>query len=129
MVNSHYNIRSQTLIKANKIPGVKLWPNPVGLGYAGSVAHEYNEGGNHFVVLKNPRRVRYGFAPGSSDCIGFRRESHNGAVMPRFVAIEIKAGKDVLRPAQGNFLKMVKNHGGIAEIVRNPDEVMDILQR
>jgi hypothetical protein len=124
---SHHNIRSQTLIEANKMPGVKLWPNPVGLGYLGTVVSEYQEGKDNFIVLKNPRRMKFGLAKGSSDCIGFKSVELSGYNIPRFCALEIKAGTDRLKPQQKNYQNMILESGGIAGVVRSPADITRIM--
>lgn len=124
----HYNIRSQILAEANKYSDVKLWPNPVGLGYAGEVVREYKIGIDNFIVIKNPRRVKYGLAPGSADCIGFKIEEIAGKKIARFLAIEIKSRKDALREKQSNFRKMILRLGGIAGLARSLADLPKILK-
>lgn len=123
----HYNIRSQTLIDANKINGIKLWPNPVGLGFQGEVVKEYRRGQDRYIVMKNPRPVKFGLAKGSADTIGFKTETVEGFKIPRFLSIEIKAGNDRLKPEQRNWREMVLESGGIAGVVRSPADLNRIL--
>ncbi len=52
---------------------------------------------------------------GISDIIGFHR--HTG----RFIACEIKAGKDKLSVEQEQFLSDVKQAGGVGIVVRSID--------
>lgn len=124
----HFNIRSQILAEANKYSNVKLWPNSVGLAYNGEIVKEYKIGIDNFIVLKNPRRVKYGLAPGSADCIGFKIEEIAGVKIPRFLAIEIKSRKDRLREKQSNFRDMILRLGGIAGLARSLADLPRILR-
>ena len=124
----HYNIRSQILAEANKNPDIKLWPNPVGLGFTGEKVREYKLGIDNYIVLKNPRRVKYGLAPGSADCIGFKIERIGGIKIPRFLSIEIKSRDDVLRTKQSNFRKMILRLGRIAGLARSLADLPRILK-
>ena len=57
---------------------------------------------------------------GISDIIGFQRETG------RFLAVEIKNGKDKLSAEQKVFLEDVKNGGGIAMVIYNMTDVENI---
>lgn len=63
------------------------------------------------------RWISTGLAVGSSDLIGWTR---NG----KFLAIEIKAGKDRLSTDQWNFLQTVRNASGIGIAARSLEDVM-----
>ena len=124
MVTTHYNIRSQLLIEANKLPNVKLWPNPVGLAWNGRTVRQFTEKGKRYIVLENPRPVKYGLAPGSCDTIGFKTV----AGTPCFMALEVKAGSDSLKPKQKNYIDMVKKFGGIAGVVRKIEDFFGLIR-
>jgi hypothetical protein len=62
------------------------------------------------------RRVTYGLALGSSDLIGLL------APRGRFVALEVKTPDGRLTEHQARFLERVRQHGGIAAVVRSVDE-------
>lgn len=55
--------------------------------------------------------------PGISDIIGFHRKTS------RFLACEIKAGKDRLSDEQELFLENVRKAGGIALVIRTNDDI------
>jgi hypothetical protein len=57
---------------------------------------------------------------GISDIIGFQRSTG------RFLAVEIKNGKDKLSAEQKVFLEDVKNGGGIAMVIYNMTDVENI---
>lgn len=54
-----------------------------------------------------------GMIPGIFDVVGFN------LVTGKFVAIEVKLGKDELRPEQREFMKKVKDAGGETYVVRD----------
>lgn len=61
--------------------------------------------------------------PGISDIIGFHKKTG------RFIACEIKAGKDRLSDEQKEFLKNVNNAGGIGMVVRTIDDLENFLKQ
>lgn len=65
---------------------------------------------------KNP-----GALLGKSDILGFHRETG------RFLACEIKVGKDRLSREQESFLLAVKDAGGLALVVRHGDDLKPYL--
>lgn len=81
--------------------GVKIWRNNCG-------------------AYKDPKGywVKYGVAnPGGADLIGIAPDG-------RFVGIECKMPKGVVKPEQQNFIDQVKKAGGIAGIVRSEEEAI-----
>lgn len=60
--------------------------------------------------------------PGISDVIGFHRKTG------RFIACEIKAGKDRLSDEQIEFLKNVNESGGIGIVVRTIDDLEKFME-
>lgn len=103
-------IQSRFLVNAGALPGVRLFRNQVGTGWMGQCVKQ--EGST--VVLRNARFVTFGLQPGSSDLIGW---DHG-----RFLAIEIKTLTGKAKESQTNFLHQVTVNGGIARIVRDPDD-------
>lgn len=55
--------------------------------------------------------------PGISDVIGFNRSTG------QFIAVEVKVGRDKLRPEQERFLADVEKAGGVAAVVRTLNDV------
>lgn len=55
--------------------------------------------------------------PGISDVIGFNRSTG------QFIAVEVKVGRDKLRPEQEQFLADVAKAGGVAAVVRSANDV------
>lgn len=79
------------------------------------------------VIIDNPRRFHAGLCEGSSDLIGWKpvkiTEDMVGETVAVFTAFEIKTPKGRVRDSQKNFISQVKNHGGIAEILRSVDDI------
>lgn len=61
------------------------------------------------------RLVKFGH-PGEADITGIAKP---GGVC---IEIEVKAARDRLRPEQASFLRMIRDHGGIALVARNVEE-------
>ena len=62
------------------------------------------------------RFIRYGW-PGCSDILGQLRDG-------RFLAVEVKAPRGLLRPEQALFLERVRAAGGLAFVARNAADVL-----
>lgn len=72
--------------------------------------------GAHVVVDKNSRRfIRYAFK-GCSDVLGQLKSG-------RLLAVEVKSKNGKLTNHQRDFLKKVKEYGGVALVVRSVDEL------
>lgn len=88
------------------------------LSEAGCVVWRNNSG-----CLKDARGVpvRFGVgSPGGSDLIGIYKG--------RFCAFEVKTLKGKATEAQLNFIAAVIKNGGIAGVVRSPDEAIELLR-
>jgi hypothetical protein len=77
--------------------------------------------------------IRYGVCnPGGSDIIGFLPVTITpemvGQRVAVFVALEIKAKRDTLRPAQANFLNVVAAGGGRCGVCKTVDDALAVLQ-
>jgi hypothetical protein len=99
-----------------------LHTNPVGAGYAGSVAHALGElrlsAADRGAIKRtlNEHRIRWGLCRGSSDIITI--------VAPhgRLAAIELKSERGRLRPEQEAWLARMRALGAVAGEVRSVDE-------
>lgn len=67
------------------------------------------------------RIVRFGLK-GSSDIIGICPDG-------RFLAIECKRENGRVRPEQKKFIKKIIENKGVAAIVHNTDELMEVLKK
>ena len=84
---------------------------------------------NNVGMLRDERgnRVRYGLAVGSSDVIGRMpltvAQEHVGRTIAVFVAVEAKVGRNVTTEAQGRFLAVVREAGGVAIVARQESDL------
>lgn len=106
----------------------RLFNNPVGDGWAGVVVRA--ERG--MVTLGEPRRIRYGVGgAGGSDLIGLRSVliSPNmvGERVAVFAAVEVKRPGVSVPEHQVRFVEFIREMGGIAGVVRSPDEALRLL--
>lgn len=82
---------------------------------------------------KHGNWVHYGVAsPGGSDLIGWApviiTEDMIGQHVAVFFAVEIKSENGIASKEQKQFIKVVKEAGGIAGIARSPDEALSLLE-
>ena len=126
---NHANLKNSILIKANKITGVKLWPNPTGLAWNGTVIKQWTVGNKKYAILENPRPVKYGMGKGILDTVGFKAEQIGRVTIPRFISFDAKTPNDRLKPEQKNFISVVSKYGGIADEVRNVDDIPALIER
>jgi hypothetical protein len=114
------NIEKLIRMEASK-NGDRLFPNNVGMAYLGKVRHL----GNGSVLIENAQPVRYGLCKGSSDLIGWTTIEITpemvGKKIAVFTAIEVKT-TDSLRKEQKDFLNLVEQSGGIADVARSTDD-------
>lgn len=109
-------------------PDCRLFNNPVGTAWAGDILHTRPG----LVTLGCPRRVHYGVGgAGGSDLIGFRSVLISpdmiGERVAVFVAAEVKRPGEPLPDHQALFVDFIQKSGGIAGVVRSPDEALRLL--
>ena len=126
---THNTLINQTVIQANKYSNIRLWSNPVGFAYAGTVVKEYNNNNKRYITIVNPRPIKYGLGKGTLDTIGFKVEDISGYKIPRFISFDAKIGKDKLSDSQTKFRDMVNSFGGISSEIREGDNVVDLLKK
>ena len=76
--------------------------------------------------------VRYGLGnPGGSDLIGWNQviitPEHVGKTLAVFTALEVKTPRGILTFGQRRFLSMVHEAGGIADVVRSPEDAQIVI--
>jgi hypothetical protein len=76
---------------------------------------------NNVAVCDKGQFRRFVGLRGVSDVIGFH------ATKGRFLAVEIKVGRDRLSPEQEQFLNAVNRAGGVGLIVRHADDLKEYL--
>ncbi len=110
-------LTAKILARHGARPDLRLWRNETGLFWAGEVAGRTRGGG---LLLRHASRVMAGLCKGSADLIGITNTG-------RFIGLEVKAGKDVLKPHQRAWLELIAELGGIAEVVSSVEDVDRVL--
>lgn len=97
---------------------LRLWANPTAYAHVGTVVGKTKAG---YLILRGAHPIRAGLVPkGASDLIGITNTG-------RFISIEVKAGKDTLKPHQRKWLEMIEKMGGIAGVAKSVQDVTDLL--
>lgn len=100
------NALTQQAIKVLSLCGFHVW--------------RQNNGGIYDAKIGGYRRNSS--TPGISDIIGLHKKTG------KFIACEIKVGKDKLSPFQERFLEVVKKSGGVAMVIKTTDELDELLK-
>lgn len=100
----------EVLLAVAAVPGVVAWRQNSGLYYA-------PDGRGGF------RRVRAAM-PGCADILGWVRLGSLAA----FLALEVKTQTGRTRPEQREFLAAVRDSGGLAAVVRSPEEAVEAIR-
>lgn len=105
----------------------KVFRNNVGTGWVGQSVR-IKEG----MLIQNPRPLKAGLCEGSSDYIGWTIKEITpdmiGKKIAIFTAIEFKAEKGLAKEKQLNFIKIVRDSGGCAGIVKNENDLIEIIK-
>lgn len=102
-------------LAVGRLPDVRLWRNNSGLLYDAQ-----------------GRPVRFGVGErGGSDLIGLKRvvitPEMIGKTLAVFAAVEVKTETGRVRPEQAHFIDFVSSFGGIAGVVRSPEEAVRLV--
>ena len=97
-------IQRAVRLAVGQLPDVCIWRNTVGGGHI------------------DGRYQRWGLADGSADLIGIGPGG-------KFLALEIKSLTGRLTLQQKLFLDLVTARGGIAAVVRSPEEALAVIAR
>lgn len=108
--------------------GARLFRQNVGMGWAGTVIERTPAR----LVLENYRPLHAGLVKGSSDMVGLHpvlvTEQMVGSRLAVFTGIEAKTKRGRATKEQENFIRFVRQFGGIAGIARSPDEAVQIIK-
>lgn len=110
------SIQNRIRLAVGARPDVRIFRNFVGKGWMGRVVDQ----GPRHVTLADPRRLVAGLAVGSSDLVGWGPGG-------RFLAYEVKTAHGRTTAPQDAFLAAVRAGGGIAAVVRSPEEALNVL--
>jgi hypothetical protein len=121
-------LQNRIRLAVGRLPHVRLWRNNVGAAWLGEVVRQDEE----TVTLLRPRRVVYGLCEGSSDLIGATQVIITpdlvGKAVAVFTAAEVKRPKGVSSEEQRNFIRFVRGFGGIADVVRSPEDALHLVR-
>lgn len=82
---------------------------------------------------RSGRPVSFGLAVGSPDLVGWRpvtiTKEMVGQTIAQFVGLEVKTSTGRLRPDQEAFLSVLAAAGGLASVVRSPDDAVRIMSQ
>ena len=108
--------KSGTKVTANALTQMALKTLPL----CGFVVWRQNNGGVYDPTKKVFRRNSS--TPGISDILCYQKKT------VKIIAIEIKVGRDKVSWQQTEFLKGINDNGGIAHVVRTPEELENIIE-
>ena len=112
-------LTSKILAEHGARPDLRLWRNPTGRAWAGSVKKRQPNG--CMVLHPGAVNVEFGLCIGSADIVGIQNETG------RFIALEVKAGRDTLSEQQRRWLELIEEFGGIAAVVSSVEDVDRVL--
>lgn len=116
---------ARSLLEFGAEPGVRLFKNTVLKGWVGKVVKRARRRETVTLypgdmVLRGARQVHGGLPVGSSDVIGI---AHS-----RFLSAEFKTENVATPPHQHRWLAMIRAHGGVSGIVREPDDLAALIE-
>lgn len=104
--------------------GWRFWINHVGHGWVGTQTKRTE----HTITLHDPRPLTAGLGVGSSDLIGFTpvviTAEMVGSTVAVFTAVEVKSASGRPTQPQLDFVKMVRDAGGIACVARSSQDAL-----
>lgn len=110
------------------LPSVRLFRNNVGKVWTGILVSSRDKQ----VILSNARPFHAGLIKGSSDLVGWNTitvsQEMVGAKIAVFTAIEIKTRNVRITPEQTIFINNVNKAGGIAGVVYNEQEAINLIK-
>lgn len=126
---SEAKILREVQLAAGGLPGVRLFRNQVGQGVAGNVVDRLAPD----LLVVRGRPVTTGLCAGSPDLIGWQTLTITpdmvGSRIARFVGLEVKSPTGRVSPEQQQFLKVLTEAGGLAEVVRSADDARKLVDR
>lgn len=121
------DIQADIRLALGRMPFVRLFRNNRGLAWMGKVVERYGS----TVVIANARPVEFGLTDGASDLLGLTRVTVTpdmvGQTLAVFTAAEVKRPKVAVPDHQQKFIDFVNGFGGIAGVVRSPDDAVALV--
>lgn len=121
-------IRRRIMFALGSLATIRLFKNPVGVGYIGAAQHMADGS----VLIRRPRRVSFGLFKGAADLIGWRTVTITpdmvGKKVAVFVSVEVKDDGGRVRPEQENWARVVRECGGLGGIARSEADARAIAE-
>jgi hypothetical protein len=114
-------------LRLGEYPDVRLFRNQVGEAWTG----EWVSLADGSILIRHPRRITTGLAPGSADLVGWTvREIQKhwvGKRMAIFSSIEVKSKTGRVRPEQQAWHEKLVLDGALSGFARTPEEALDVV--
>lgn len=114
MSNPESHVQAAIWSTIGHLPGIRVFRNNVGTA-----------------TTADGRFIRFGLCPGSSDLIGWTeyviQPQDVGRTVAIFTALEVKTATGRATCQQRQFINAVRRAGGIAAIVRNPQQALNAI--
>jgi hypothetical protein len=127
-MSTEKDIQSLIRLALGKNPDVKIFRNISSMVFVGRQLSN----NNGIITLGNAHQIHAGLFTGASDLIGWKSlivtPEMVGSRFSRFVSLEVKSATGKLRPEQVIWLDAVHAAGGIADVVRSPEEALEALK-
>ena len=125
---SESDIQARIALAIGSRPDCRIFRNHCGFGWTGELVSQRDG----LTVLRNARPAIFGLAPGSADLIGWTRRlvtpADIGAELAIFTSLEVKRLRGGRTAAeQATWRDAVASAGGIAAVVRSPEEAVNAI--
>lgn len=117
-MNPESQIQAEILRAVGGLPNCRLFRNNQALAWCGDIVKRFPNGS---ILLANARPLHAGLHVGSADLIGFQSGG-------RFLSLEVKSSTGRPSADQLNWQRIVRQFGGVAEIVRSVDEALEAVR-
>jgi len=121
------DIQAAIRLAVGRLPNVRLFRNNRGQAWMGEVVSRRNG----IVTLAGAHPVVFGLTDGASDLIGLTQvvvtPAHVGQKLAVFTAAEVKQPGKTVPDHQRNFVVFVRDFGGIAGVVRSPEDALRLI--
>jgi hypothetical protein len=124
-------IKAEVRKALGRVKGLKIFNNPVGQGWIGDAIPFKLSGMGHAMLIQHAQKLSFGLIKGSGDLIGWKSVTVTpdmvGKKVAIFTSIEVKTDKGRMSAPQLVWKTNVIEAGGIATVVRSPDEAVKLL--